>query len=194
MASLFSYISTLETQGGRRVEFSDHFYHGKPCKRCGGTARSVARGDCMTCKNRRREALTPINNPKFVEGKPCKYCGETLRYASTRQCVKCNRECTREKNKLRDLNKPEPRERYDQPCLQCGKYHNYFFLDYCHDCTKEVRRKQSRLTEGKRCLDCGEWKYYHFKDYCRKCVAAETKRREGQDYYKRLHYIATHPF
>jgi len=179
------------------MEQESHFYHGRPCKRCGGTARSVARGDCMTCKSRRRDKLEPINRPQFVEGKPCKYCGETTRYASTRQCVKCLREKTRLKNQERDrqLAEIEPRARFDDKCLGCGQYKSYFFLDYCHDCKKKQRKGWKRyLAEGIRCAGCGVVKHYAFKDYCRKCHAAETKRIKGNDYFKILHHEARNPY
>lgn len=174
-----------------------HYYHGRPCKRCGGTARSVERGDCMVCKSKRREKLEPINNPKFVEGRPCKHCGSTTRYASTRQCVKCIRERTRLKNQERDkaLSEIEPRAVYDERCLGCGEYKGYFFLDYCHDCKKKQRKGWSRyIAKGIRCAGCGEIKHYSFKDYCRKCRATEIKRKEGNDYFKELHRIARNPF
>lgn len=159
----------------------EHFYHGRPCKRCGSTAKRSSRGDCFTCTANRRNI--PKKETKFYHGKPCKHCGETLRYESTKQCVACIRARTAAKNAERP--KPEPRYKADEKCLGCGQYKNYFFLDYCHDCRKVMRKGWDRyLPEGQQCASCGEFKHYAFIDYCRKCQANETRRREGADYFK----------
>lgn len=187
MAPLFSYISTTETQGGPEVETT---YHGKPCKRCGGTVRLKDSCACIVCANKRNKQK--INTGEKEHGKPCAVCGETLRYVKDGNCIAC----TKRKNaikiaKRRERNATLPkREKGDQFCLSCGQTKNYFFYDYCREC---VAAEKARVPEQHktftRCDNCGEWKPYSFKGHCKACEAAEHRRRihwEAEDKLKQI--------
>lgn len=195
MASLFLYyyprndflLSTLETQGGPEVE---NTYHGKPCKRCGGTLRDSRSRACLICKNNRHKEK--INISEKIEGSPCKKCGGTLRYVRDRACVACTREKNRiktEQRRARNAQIPK-RERGDQRCQSCGETKNYFFLDYCRECvTAEKTRVPEQHKPFTRCDNCGEWKPYSFKGHCKACEAAEQRRRihwEAEDKLREL--------
>ncbi|EJN5909426.1 hypothetical protein ABE356_000218 [Escherichia coli] len=166
----------------------DYFYHGKPCKRCGGTARYTNSRGCMHCHSTRAAqkegAIKTVT--QFVEGSPCKNCGSTKKYAKGRSCVACTlarKEQRAEKRKEKQLvyEKAIPGK---EPCKGCGEFKTYHFRDYCRKCLAQ-QRKGWRIEnkEFQQCMNCGEWKSYTFKDYCRKCQAAELKRREGKNIY-----------
>lgn len=165
-------------------------YHGRPCKRCGGTLRYTRSCACMACQcNKPTETKPPTET---YNGTPCKKCGETLRYARDRNCVACTRERNRikgEKRKARNANIPKRKPGSDR-CLSCGKTKPYFFRDYCREC---VAAEKTRVPEQHktftRCDNCGEWKPYKFTGFCRQCEALEKRRREywaAQDKIKEL--------
>ncbi len=176
----------------------DYFYHGKPCKRCGGTARYNS-GGCMNCHSRRatREPGNIHGPASFYDGKPCQHCGTTKKYQSDRSCVECKRlraEARKAKRQQESQNRKKTEPGQDV-CRGCGETKNYFFLDYCRKCQAQQRkgwRKEQK--QGIRCLHCGETKYYAFNDYCKKCQANEKRRIHGDGYFKYLHHIANNPF
>lgn len=162
-----------------------HYYHGRPCKRCGGTARDVRSSNCLTCRGKRKGGLKLdlIASRETYHGQPCRNCGTTEKYKSNRAC----KHCTIERNKQTAIKRREAaakvpfRERGLDRCLGCGETKNYFFLDYCRECVNKTNnRKDSVYLQ--RCSSCGEWKTYHFHDFCRKCKAAERKRRQDQEF------------
>lgn len=187
MASLFSYISTLETQGGPEVE---NTYHGKPCKRCGGTVRDSRSCSCIACKNKPKKER--INTGERIQGRPCKKCGGTERYKSDHTCVACKHEKNRlliEKRRAASALIPKKKPG-DQRCLSCGQTKNYFFLDYCRGCVAaEKNRVPEKHKTFTRCDWCGEWKPYRITEACRACEAANKRHRlevEAMDKLKAL--------
>ncbi|ENS4749164.1 hypothetical protein ACE1EB_004418 [Salmonella enterica] len=169
---------------------NEHFYHGKPCKRCGNTLKYRRGRQCIACKNKKHD--TKLNAAEKYHGGPCGKCGGTLRYKKGRACVACKQE----KNKhgtgsyrARSAEIPK-RKPGDQLCLSCGQTKNYFFLDYCRECvTAEKHREPEHKTTFTRCNNCGEWKPYSFKEHCRQCEAAEKRRRlywDSQDKIKEI--------
>ncbi len=73
---------------------SDKHYHGKPCKKCGGTLRFISNTECVYCRQenrkRSREKRAGLaKRRKIYDGKPCKVCGNTKRYVSNDNCIKC---------------------------------------------------------------------------------------------------------
>ncbi|EIW7310642.1 hypothetical protein MGP47_004443 [Salmonella enterica] len=161
---------------------NEHFYHGRPCKRCGGTARNIKSGGCVSCAAKRKGGvkLPLIATGETYHGKPCKHCGTTEKYKSNRAC----KHCTAEKRKILAIKRKElsvtlpPRERGTERCLSCGETKNYFFLDYCRECVAAEKHRVPGLDRTiNRCDNCGVWKPYIFKGVCRQCVAAEKRRR-----------------
>lgn len=164
-------------------------YHGKPCKRCGGTIRDSRSCACIACKNTRNKEK--INLSEKIEGSPCKRCGGTLRYVKDRACVACTQVRNRKKIEQRKAKSAliPKREPGDQCCLSCGQTKNYFFLDYCRECVAAEKNRVPERHTLNQCGNCGEWKPYSFKDYCRSCEAAEKRRRlhwEAEDKLKQL--------
>jgi len=90
----------------KRLPEGERFYHGEPCRNCGGTLRYTNSRACVACmrskarerakkqKQARKEARE-AQGPKTFEGKPCRMCGSTTRYTVSRACVACTRERTR---------------------------------------------------------------------------------------------------
>lgn len=160
---------------------NEHIYHGRPCKRCGGTARDKRSANCLTCRAKRRGGvkLPLITTGETYHGKPCKHCGTTEKYRSNRAC----KHCTAEKRKILAIQRKKaaavlpPREKGLDRCLCCGKTKNYFFLDYCRECVSDEMNRKPESFDLQRCDNCGEWKAYHFKGFCRACEAAESRRR-----------------
>ncbi len=168
-----------------------HTYHGKPCKRCGGTLRYVRSCGCVACnlqwRHREKKAAT-----EYITGKPCKVCGETLRYKKDQQCVACRKrknaiitEKRKAKSALLPIRKPG-----DQLCLSCGQTKNYFFLDYCRECVNaEKARVPEQHKNFTRCDWCGEWKPYRITGACRACEASHKRhmlRIEAEDKLREL--------
>lgn len=160
---------------------NEHIYHGKPCKRCGGTARDIRSSGCLTCRAKRRGGvkLPLIATGETYHGRPCKHCGTTEKYKSNRAC----KHCTAEKRKILAIQRKAanatlpPRETGEDRCLCCGQTKNYFFLDYCRECVAAEMNRKPESFDLQRCDNCGEWKAYHFKEFCRACEAAENRRR-----------------
>lgn len=172
MASLFF---MPVNHGGLNVE---NTYHGKPCKRCGGTLRYLKTSGCIVCQHTKDKPR--LNTGEKENGKPCRVCGETLRYLSDGNCVAC----TKRKNAIKVAKRraknatiPKATPGSDR-CLSCGETKNYFFLDYCRECrTAEKQRTPEPEKTYSRCEWCGEWKPYRITGACKTCEAAEKRRR-----------------
>lgn len=169
----------VENTNASGASMASSHYHGKPCKRCGGTLRYIRNRACMVCKNVKHtdKFIGPIH---MLYGRPCRKCGGTLRYASDHSCAGCAQERNRikaakYKAKLADLPKQTPGS---DRCLSCGETKNYFFLDYCRECrTAEKQRTPEPEKTYSRCEWCGEWKPYRITGACKTCEAAEKRRR-----------------
>ena len=172
----------------------EYHYHGKPCKRCGGTLRYTRNRGCVEClktaKQRRR-----TETPKVIEkyhGKPCRVCGETLRYVSGRACVNCRKVKNQKLTlKIKSIYEQLPKRKPGSDrCLSCGETKNYFFLGYCRECVAKEKARIPEQTRGfTRCDWCGEYKRGIVDAICRKCRAAEQRRRlywEAEDKLREL--------
>lgn len=166
----------------------EHFYHGKPCKRCGGTARDLKGCQCLHCKN--KPTGKPRTPAETYESKPCKVCGATTRYKKGRACKPCKLAKSLTEQKTRRESIPN-RERGVERCQGCGWMPNYFFYDFCRKC--QAKQKKGSFNSDRenwlQCGNCGIWKNYIFKDYCKACQALEKRRREYWQEWDRLEYL-----
>lgn len=119
-------------------------FHGKPCRRCGGTERFAASRNCVPCVTlayRKRGQRRGGAGAHFV-GDACAKCGHNLRYASSGVCVTCDRARAKAK---REVAKQSGVKTYDgNPCSKCGGTLRRFGIGDCVACARASARRSRR--------------------------------------------------